>query len=144
MNKMLFLEVAQQIRYNLKKYNSQEYLMLYCGCCLTYLPATIVGVSMIKEGLERDLISTLDAVLCFLLESHSYGCSEKSIAQMKVFTMFGAPKSMHVSFPDNGRLNEFNCEGNNHRLEVPTYFFNEDSDNDEDLSACVIIKVSPK
>ena len=73
-------------------------------------------------------------------------CSAESISQMKIFAMFGAPKSMHVSFPDydNDRLNEFSCEGNNHRLEVPTYFFNEESDNDEDLDACVIIKVSSK
>ena len=141
---MAFLEVAQQIRCNLKKYTSQDHLMLYCGCCSTYLPATIVGVSMIKEGLERGLISTLDAVLCFLLERHSYRCSEKSIAQMKVFTMVGAPKSMHGSFQHNDRVNEFSCEGNNHRLEVPTYFFNEESDNDEVLNACVIIRVSSK
>ena len=141
---MAFLEVAQKIRNNLKKYNSQEHLILYCGVCSSHLPATIVGVSMIKEGLERGLISTLDAVLCFLLERHSYRCSAKSISQMKVFTMFGAPKNMHVSFPDNERLNKFSCEGNNHRLEVPTYFFNEESENDEDLNACIIITVSSK
>jgi hypothetical protein len=141
---MVFKKVAQQIRNNLKKYNSREHLMLFCECCSSHLPATIVGVSMIKEGLERGLISTLDAVLCFLLERHSYRCSTESISQMKICVMFGAPKSMHVSFPDNDRLNKFSCEGNNHRLEVPTYFFNEESDNDEDLNACVIIKVSSK
>ena len=141
---MEFLEVVQQIRNNLKKYNSGEQLMLYCECCSLHLPATITGVSMLKEGLESDLISTLDAVLHFLLERHSYRCSAKSVSQMKIFVMLGAPKSMHVSFPDNERLNEFCCEGNSHRLEVPTYFFNEESDNDEELDACVIIKVSSR
>ena len=139
---MKFLEEAQQIRNNLKKYNSGEQLMLYCECCSMHLPATIVGVSMIKEGLERGLISTIDAVICFLIERHSYRCSARSISQMKIFVMLGSPKSMHVCFPDNDGLNEFCFEGNNHRLEVPTYFFNEESDNDEDLDACVIIKES--
>ena len=138
------LEVAQQIRHNLRKYHPKQKIMLFCECCSTHLPATLDGVSLLKEGLERGLIRTLDAVIVFLLETHLKRCYSKSIENLNIFSMVGTPHIMHVSFPDTDRLNEFSCDGNNHRLDVPTYFFNEDSDNDEDIDACVLIKVSAK
>ena len=78
------MELTQQLRNNFRKYTAYEPIKLFCEQCKRLLPVTLQGISIIHDGLEIKLSSTINDILDFLLASHYKKCGKKALCDINI------------------------------------------------------------